>query len=128
MIFEIFIELIPPSINQTYKCGKGRFYKSQIAKDWQTDAGMIIGAKAGEIDWQDNSEWYWIDIWVFSMRMDEDAVLKLTQDTLTQKLGFDDKKIIDASIHKRDGKKEGILIRLLPASLTEPPQTYYNQF
>ncbi len=118
MKFEIFIPILPPGINTTYATGRGHLYKTKVAKDWSTDAAKIIGAKAGEIDWNDDCQFYDIEIFVYNGRMDADAPTKLIIDTVTRKLGFDDKRIRDVLIRKRRGTEKGVLVILRDADIS----------
>ena len=91
--FNIFIEVLPPGINKTYsvtsKGGKGRMYKSEEAKAWATGAALQIGSRAAELEFEPEGH-YDLKIIVTGSRMDVDAPIKLIQDTLCQKLDFDE--------------------------------------
>jgi Holliday junction resolvase RusA-like endonuclease len=114
MIFEVFIPLLPPSINELYNYGKGNVYVSEKATDWAIDAALIIGSAAGTIGWEDTSEYYEIEMWFSNFRMDADAPVKWAIDVLTRKLGFDDKRIIRQCSEKCKLESEGVLIKLIP--------------
>ena len=46
------------------------------------------------------------------MRQDADAPLKIVQDTLTKKLGFDDRHIVKCEIERSDELSEGVQVTL----------------
>ena len=112
----IFIPLLPPGINQTYgikidKAGKPSMYKRPKAITWSVDASLIIGAKAAEVDFE-FSKYYEIYIEFNNWRMDVDAPIKLIIDTVSQKLGFDDKYILKQTSVKKKGGEKSVLIVL----------------
>lgn len=123
MIFECFIPNLPPGLNQTYGVtsvgGKARMYKNPVALQWAEKASLVIGAKAGEIDWKDDSKEYEIIIQFNNWRMDTDGPVKLVQDTLATKLGFNDKKITKQSSERTKGGVPGVLIILKPYERTQ---------
>ncbi len=110
--FDVWIPVLPPGINQTYKTTKiGGFYKSEIATEWQEKSALIIGSKAAELDFEPYGN-YSIYVEIHNSKADVDASIKLIIDTITQKLGFDDKHIImQSSIKIQDGIK-GIKVSL----------------
>ena len=111
-ILIVFIPMLPPGLNQTYKTGKGNFYKSSEAKEWQAQAALLIGAEAGHQNWVDDSKFYEVELTIQNSRHDTDAFIKLVIDTLAQKLGFDDKRIKKITSEKIVSKEKGITIRL----------------
>ncbi len=42
--FSIFIPALPPTSNQAYRCGKGRFYMTDEGKAWKAGAQLAIQA------------------------------------------------------------------------------------
>lgn len=118
MNFSIFIPLNPPGLNGTYQIssasGKAHMFKSSEANLWATQAALLIGAKAGEVDWKDDSQFYEISIKFTNLRQDSDAPIKLIIDTLSQKLGFNDKRIMKQCSEKVEGEIKGVLIELKP--------------
>ena len=114
MIIEFEIPSLPPGINATYKTGRGGFYKSAEAVLWQQKASYIIGAHANWMGWEDDAEFYKIYIEIRGSLADVDASVKLIIDTITQKLGFDDSRILEQSSKKVKSDEKGILVRLIP--------------
>lgn len=113
MQFTVFIPVFSPGLNQTYKTGRGRFYKSKEAKEWQAKAALIIGSAAAEQEWVDDSKYYEILIEFNHPRQDVDAPIKLIIDTVSQKLGFNDKKIKrQCSEDIKDLSESGVWITL----------------
>lgn len=110
--FEIYIKENPPGINKTYKISNSRMYKDDVAVKWQYDTALQIGAKAGTDNWTDKYKHYAIYIQFGNCKQDVDAPIKLVIDTLTQKLGFDDSRIIKQCSHKILGGKNGVIISL----------------
>ncbi len=115
MDFDVFIPVLPPGINATYKTTKqGGFYKSKAAKEWQAKAALIIGSQAAELDWKHESSHYSIEIFLYEWHGDVDACVKLVIDTVSQKLGFDDKLIVKQCSEKIENKyqSKGIYVYL----------------
>ncbi len=111
-ILTVFIPILPPGLNQTYKIGNGNFYKSYEAKRWQAQAALIIGEAAGYQNWIDDSKFYELELTIQNSNHDTDAYIKLVMDTLTKKLGFNDKRILKIVVEKIVANKKGINIRL----------------
>lgn len=109
---KIWIPILPPGLNQTYKTGKGHFYKSEEAKSWENDAALIIGSEAG--DWVDDSEFYEINLTLQNSRHDVDAYTKLVTDCLCHKIGINDNRILKQCSEKIISDKKGIWIELKP--------------
>lgn len=118
MIFKVWIPLLPPSSNMTYqitsRSGKAVMYKSQEANDWAANAALIIGAEAGELGWEDDSAFYDLEVIFSKLRGDVDGPIKLLQDTLAIKLGFNDNRIKKQSSEKSDLGDPGVWIILEP--------------
>lgn len=89
-------------------------YKSSQALEWEQSAGLVIGAKTGEIGWEKTAEYYQIEIKFNNWRMDADGPVKLIIDTVTRKLGFDDKFIRRQCSEKIESGEKGVWIRLKP--------------
>ena len=94
---------LPPSINATYKTGRGVFYKSDKAKVWENTAGHILlplrpkNPLEGQLC---------VNITMFLKRdRDIDGSLKLLFDLL-QKMGFciNDSQIYDLRVKKLKDK------------------------
>lgn len=114
---EIFIPLLPPGLNATYRISGSRLYKSEEATAWENDAALIIGSEAARQEWADNSEFYQIEIKFSNWRQDVDAPVKLILDCISQKLGFNDKRIMKQCSEKVNLKEPGVLITLEPYNL-----------
>lgn|SRR3990167_2748166 len=108
----IWIPLLPPGINETYLIGNKHFYKSEKAKRWEEDAAYIIGSEAQE--WEDKSEWYGINITLCNSNYDVDSSIKIVIDTISRKLGFNDKRILKQCSEKVKSDEKGIMIELYP--------------
>lgn len=112
----IWVPILPPGINQSYgvvnRQGKGDMYKTQDALIWQAGAALIIGSEAAQQNWMDDSKFYEIKITLYNSRHDVDANLKIVLDTVAEKLGFNDKKIVEQSSKKIQSNEKGILIEL----------------
>jgi len=103
-IFTCFIPTLPPGINKTYlirQGGKGLALTKE-ARDWDKKAALIIGAEAGLQDWQYEPGFGYglVIIWGGGYH-DADAHLKLVQDCVSRKLGFDDRYIVKSVIERR---------------------------
>lgn len=90
---------LPPSLNQTYKIGKGRFYKNKEAKEWEREAG-----------WEIKKQWkkkplrgriYLCVWWFFSRERDIGSGMKILEDLLqTQQVYLNDNQIYHEHIYK----------------------------
>lgn len=121
-MLEIFIPLLTPGANRTYlRTSAGKVIKTKEAKDWEKDAALIIGTEAGVTDWKKTNEYYGLEIIWWGGRHDRDAHTKLVQDTITEKLGFDDRWITEGSAKRLDSppvdyahEPVGMIIKLYP--------------
>lgn len=95
-LFFLWIPFLPPGINSQYtrSRGTGRVILTLPARIWKDHAAVMIGARAGELLWEQTSDKYAIEIYVVGTRADADAYIKTVIDTVTKKLGFDDKLIV----------------------------------
>lgn len=124
---EILIPYLPPGINQTYQivkhAGKRGLALTLIARRWDKDAALIVGSAAGQFDFEpDLSIKYQIIIRWWGGKHDTDAHLKLTQDCVTRKLGFDDRQISACVIERcpndwdgADNEPQGVKVYLFKA-------------
>jgi hypothetical protein len=93
------------------------------ARQWDKDAALIVGATAGRFEFKpDLAASYQIIIRWWGGRHDADAHLKLVQDCVTRKLGFDDRQISICVIERcpadwgeEDSLPEGVQVHLLKA-------------
>ncbi|MHC4463684.1 MAG: hypothetical protein ACYS30_19970 [Planctomycetota bacterium] len=115
----ILLPIVPPSINATYKYGKGRVYLSDAATSWSEQAALMIGCEAGRQRWRDNGSTYRLDV-VFSRGkkriIDVDAPMKLIIDTVTRKLftDQDDMRIVKYSGERVLSDSEWCIVKLTP--------------
>lgn len=113
MILEVFIPILPPGINRDYAIGwHGKMHKTNEARAWSKSAALLIGAKAGQIGWEDHEGRFEIDIICSRMKHDVDAPMKLIIDTVSLKLGFDDRRVRGQSSRRADLGDKGIMIIL----------------
>ncbi|MBU2177706.1 MAG: hypothetical protein KJ556_21650 [Gammaproteobacteria bacterium] len=100
-VFNVWIPFLPPGINQQYGRSKiGRVYLKPGARVWKSHAAIVVGARAGLIDWKDCDKPFSIKIYVVGSKSDADAYIKTVIDTVCTKLGFDDKRIASQSSEK----------------------------
>jgi Holliday junction resolvase RusA-like endonuclease len=120
---EIVIPTLPPGINRTYQRTKNGIALTPAARRWDNDAALIAGAAAGQFDFEpDLAANYQIVIRWWGGRHDADAHLKIVQDCVTRKLGFDDRQITACVIEKCpddwgevDSEPEGVQVHLFKA-------------
>ncbi|MHC4195642.1 MAG: hypothetical protein ACYSYU_10815 [Planctomycetota bacterium] len=120
---EVTIPSLPPGANRTYqpisRGGKPTLILTKEARGWDTDAALIVGSAAGQFDFEaDLTADYEIVIRWWGGRYDTDAHLKLVQDTVTRKLGFDDRQVVTCVIqHWRTGAEDepGVQVHLFKA-------------
>lgn len=114
-ILKITIESCPPGINATYKVNPNshrKVYKDEQATAWAAGAALVIGAAAAKQDWKDDCEFYEVEVIFHHPRLDVDAPIKLIYDTLSQKLGFNDGRIIKQGSEKVIDDCEQVVIIL----------------
>lgn len=114
--FEVTIPYLPPGANKTYRpisqSGKPGLILTKDARQWDAEAALIIGAAAGQFEFKPDLEAeYEIVIRWWGGGHDADAHLKLAQDCITRKLGFDDRQI-----------KTAVIQRIPPWGEDEPPE------
>ena len=91
---EIMIPLLPPGANRTYQRTHNGIALTAQARRWDKAAALIVGTTAGRFDFEpDLDADYQIVIRWWGGKHDADAHLKLVQDCVTRKLGFDDRQI-----------------------------------
>lgn len=114
MKLKVWVPLLPPGINATYGIRRGGrgLYKTQKAVDWQNDAALLIGSKAGEVGWEDHGGDFQLSYTLSQARTDLDASIKLIGDTVAEKLGFNDKRIRQGAQTFADLGEKGVLIVL----------------
>lgn len=111
---KVWVPILPPGINRTYLIGNKHLYKSEVARDWETSAALVIGSEAASQEWLDDSSFYEVNIQLHNSNHDVDAHQKLIIDCLTQKLGFNDNRILKQCSEKIKSDKKGVLIELKP--------------
>jgi Holliday junction resolvase RusA-like endonuclease len=118
MSLTVSIPVLPPGINRTYiynASTKNRVVLSNEARHWDEKAAHIIGTQAAAQDWQyDKTAKYSLLIEWGGSRHDVDAHVKLAQDCLTRKLGFDDRQIVTVLVTRIKTDEEMINLTLLP--------------
>ena len=101
-MFDCWIPFLPPGINCQYGHSRyGKWYLTPRARKWKQDASIFIGARAGQLSWQDCGKRYIFEMTVCGSRADADAYIKTVVDTVTSKLGFDDRRICEVTARKR---------------------------
>lgn len=105
--FFVLIPFLPPGINAQYTRHKytGQVILTTKARKWKQDAALVIGARVGLLGWEVEDGLYDIEILVGGSRADADAYEKTVVDTVTQKLGFDDRRIRKAASEKMKVRK-----------------------
>lgn len=120
---EIVIPYLPPGANRTYRRSHNGIILTPAARRWDKEAALIVGSTAGRFDFEpDLTASYQIIIRWWGGRHDTDAHLKLIQDCVTRKLGFDDRQISICIIERcspdwgeADSEPEGIQVHLFKA-------------
>lgn len=121
--FEVFIPILPPGVNETYgvnRSHKRPVFKKAEAVQWQDGAAKAIGAAAGEQGFIFGPEdTFAVRLEFHKSNYDVDAGVKITIDTLAQKLGFNDNRIDDLDLKiYRNAEEEGvkIIVSIIDAS------------
>lgn len=97
-----FILPLPPTLNHTYKMGRGKYYKDQKAVNWEEEVGWVVRQKKpllGPLK---------VQIYMFLNRdRDIDSSLKLVLDTMA-KVGVynNDNQIVFLNVEKKVDKGE----------------------
>lgn len=97
---DILILPLPPSINATYKTGKGRFYKDERAVAWEEEVLYLLKTH----QWTKNTlsgRLYVSFWWFFKRERDISSGVKILEDVL-QKAGVykNDSQIYQEVLHK----------------------------
>lgn len=97
---------LPPSINAQYATVNGRRVLSRDARRWKTEAtrhlGQLVLPSAFIQTLQTGYLALFIDVYFATpMRRDLDSGLKITQDTICDVLGIDDRRVVDIHLVKR---------------------------
>jgi len=120
-ILKIEIPSLPPGMNRTYNYSastSNRVFLSNEATLWADKAALIIGAEAGWQNWEyDKDAKYSLIIKWGGGKHDVDAHIKLAQDTLTRKLGFNDKQIVTVVSTKIKSEDEVIILILISSDI-----------
>jgi Holliday junction resolvase RusA-like endonuclease len=112
--FEVTIPALPPGANRTYRpikrAGKPGLILTKEARAWDSAAALVVGAAASQLEFEPapDAEYEIVIRW-WGGRHDADAHLKLVQDCVTRKLGFDDRQIKTCVIQRwvQSGPEEG---------------------
>jgi Holliday junction resolvase RusA-like endonuclease len=120
---EITIPALPPGANRTYQRTNTGIALTPAARRWDKDAALIVGTAAGRFDFiPDLDAEYQIVLRWWGGKHDADAHLKLVQDCVTRKLGFDDRQISICVIERwppdwgaEDSEPEGVQVHLFKA-------------
>lgn len=101
-----FVLPLPPGINAQYATVNGRRVLSRNARRWKTEATQqlhhIALPAAFTQTLQRGYLALFIDVYFATpMRRDLDGGLKITQDTICDVLGIDDRRVVDIHLVKR---------------------------
>jgi len=104
--FVQFVLPLPPSINAQYATVNGRRVLSRDARRWKGEATarlrQLVLPPAFAQTLQTGYLALFIDVYFATpMRRDLDAGLKITQDTICDVLGVDDRRVVDIHLVKR---------------------------
>lgn len=96
---------LPPSINSQYSTVNGRRVLSAEARRWKRRAaGELVGIFSEEFRERAHNGYLalFLDFYFESpLRRDLDGGLKITQDTICEALGMDDRRVVDIHLVKR---------------------------
>lgn len=97
---------LPPGVNQQYATVNGRRVLSREARRWKTEAmkqlRQLTVPAAFTDTLHDGYLALFIDFYFATpMRRDLDGGLKITQDTICEALGIDDRRVVDIHLVKR---------------------------
>ena len=101
-----FVLPLPPSVNQQYATVNGRRVLSREARRWKVEATQELRQVAIPTAFtntlQDGYLALFIDFYFTTpLRRDLDGGLKITQDTICETLGIDDRRVVDIHLVKR---------------------------
>src|SRR3990167_2048840 len=97
---------LPPSVNQQFGGGGGRFYKSEKAKDWFDAAGFDVLVQWGERNGELKGKVRLFIYWFFKRERDIDSGLKPLLDVLTGIVYQDDKQVTEVNMRKYSDKED----------------------
>ena len=111
--FSVFIPTLPPTTNQAYRCGKGRFYMTEEGKAWKTAAQLLVQVA----DRQPEGFWRGKQLYVSLIFFDESVLMadvdgraKLALDSVAAGLGFDDRYVFPLLLDKKKGIAPGVSV------------------
>lgn len=99
---------LPPVINQTYKSGQGKFYKSAEATRWLRDAKYLIKSQYKDKPIS-NPIFLFLDFY-FKTDADIDSRIKATLDALQGILYVNDSLVIKLNVTKKKDKNARVEI------------------
>jgi Holliday junction resolvase RusA-like endonuclease len=102
----MFITLsLPPPLNQVYRFGKGKYYKTKEAKDWETEVLQIVKFTCKKHKTLTGNLYLSVFMYLIHDR-DIDSSLKTSLDALQRaQIYKDDKQIIFLNVQKLKVKK-----------------------
>lgn len=104
-MIKLILKTMPPAVNQSYKSGKGRFYKAEASKSaqdairWETKAQYRGKPLTGPVGVE-------IDLYEPSKRRDIDSGIKSLLDCLTGIVYGDDRQVEELIVHKHTDKEK----------------------
>lgn len=113
-LLKVEIPAVPPGVNRLHGYGRGHIYLSKEAVAWSTPAALIIGAEAAKQGWKKEHDNYGFILVFSGSKLDTDAPIKLVLDTLSRKLGFDDKIVSEIVLVREPTKEKKLTMILYP--------------
>ena len=112
--FTVFIGgPLPPTTNQAYRVGKGRFYMTEEGKAWKAGAQLLVQAANRQPEGFWRNKRLHVSLGFFDktvFRFDIDGRIKLCLDAVADGLRFDDRYVVSMQIKKRAAAIPGVSI------------------
>ena len=121
--FTVFIPVLPPTTNQAYRVGQGRFYMTAEGKSWKKGAQLAIQAANRQPEGFWRNKQLHVSLIFFdhsTITYDIDGRVKLALDAVADGLGFDDRYVLSMQIKKQSAIIPGVSVFVTDRIPTDP--------
>lgn len=111
--FTVFIPTLPPTSNEAYRCGQGRFYMTAEGKAWKAGAQLVVQAANRQPEGFWSGKQLYVSLTFFdksTLTYDVDGRSKLALDAVSAGMGFDDKYVFPLLLDKKASTIRGVSV------------------